>query len=172
MEAQVPQAAHDTKPLIDRALIIEQFARPLEHMLASRRRIALDRHDGRPHGGEELPFPAQLLRHGLQRRHPFEPLFEMGDGFPVCRARIRTHPGLDPIAQRLTDSPGMRQMVGHEFGLILLHRRQHAADGCRDRAVELLAAPFQQALIGGIPQQRMLEGEGPSGCGDLFEDQP
>ena len=72
------------------------------------------------------------------------------------RAAQRLVAGLAPPLDRLIVEAGLREMMGDRFGF---GRRAFAQD-FRRAAMERLTAALQQAVIGGVLDQRVLEAVG------------
>jgi hypothetical protein len=86
-----------------------------------------------------------------------EPTPEMRDRLHVRRPRGRISARLQPEADRLILLPRLGVMVGQDLRLSLDRFGKLLLQGARDRPVQLGALRPQQAAIGGVSHQRVLE---------------
>src|SRR5437763_15767071 len=80
----------------------------------------------------------------------------MGDRLGIGGAVDRAIAGALAIDARLRRKIGLAEMVGEQLGLGLSQGRE-MLECVADPRMELLAAAAQEALVCGVPHQRMLE---------------
>jgi len=102
-------------------------------------------------------------RCGARRRRgelvgQFDRLAEMGSGLLERRAAHGLVAGLAPPFDRRLVEPGLGQMVCDEFRLGRGDRRELSAQDIGDLPVEDLPPAPEQGFVGGVLDQRVLEG--------------
>ena len=120
--------------------------------------IALRRDQGVPKRDLEIqlqPAPVVVLRHRVSRprRAP-----QVDHRLGHRRAAERGPPGLEPVGRRLVRSAGLREVVGQQLGLGLCRLREALLQHRAIRACSCCRSALQQALIGRVLHQRVLEG--------------
>src|SRR5262245_66192698 len=78
-------------------------------------------------------------------------------GFGVRRAAECEIASLEPVSDGGIDKAGFGEVASHDFRLARHDIVKSLLKCARNLAVQLLPAAFEQALIGRIPHQRVLE---------------
>ena len=134
------------------------FAGPGESLSRFRRAIAARGHQRIAIGDLQLqpptlrhrPFRARRIRH-LDR------LAQMRDSLLERRATQGEIACLAPIFDRRFNEAGLREVVGEQFRLGIDDGREFFAQGLGDATVQDLPAAPQEALVGSVLNQRVLE---------------
>ena len=85
------------------------------------------------------------------------PRGELQRCFLRCGSRGREASRFEPCAGRTLGKPGLGKVLRRQLRLFRRRLGVVPLDRFGDPGMELLAAAFQQAVMGGIPYQRMLE---------------
>jgi hypothetical protein len=156
--AEAPQAPQHREQLRRLAERLAQLAGAGVGTSDLRGALPFGRHQRRAERDLESEFLlCPLGRIGQARQH-LQPLAEMRDRLHVSRAFHRALAGALPVADRLLLQirpgivPGQQLRLG--FGEFREVRLQHLGDA----GVQLAPSAAQQALIGRVPHQRVLEG--------------
>ena len=99
----------------------------------------------------------------LPRRQPLkqgQPSPQMADCFHVCRALGGMLAGAPPVTNRHGGQPGLREVVRKQLGRGSQSVREAFLERLGDPGVQLLALAAQQAVVGRVPHQRVLEDVG------------
>ena len=104
------------------------------------------------------PAAGARARPAGQPRRPARP--ELRDRLRHRRAVDRPSAGQVVVRRRLLGEPGPRAVEGEQFGLPLRRVRETLLQRLHDAGVQLPALAPEQALVGGVPDQRVLEGVG------------
>src|SRR3974377_2084526 len=86
----------------------------------------------------------------------------MGNGLHVCRPVGCEATRAQPVWNSLLRQPRLAEMTGDQLGLAFAKLWKQCLDRCCNPRVQFLATSLQQALIGGVAHQRMLEDVGSS----------
>ena len=103
----------------------------------------------------ELPPQAPLC--ARQVLEPGEGGAELGEGLRERRAGEGAAPGPLVVVDRLLRQPRLAEVVREQLGLGLGGLREALLEDLRNPRVELLPAADQQAAVGGVLHQRVLE---------------
>jgi hypothetical protein len=83
----------------------------------------------------------------------------MRDRFLISRAAHGTIAGAHAVVAGGSGQPGLGEVIGQELRLVRRQLRKAPFKRTRDALVPFAPATQQQALIGRVPQQRVLEAE-------------
>ena len=86
------------------------------------------------------------------------PRGELQRCFLRCGSRGREASRFEPCAGRTLGKPGLGKVLRRQLRLFRRRLEVVPLDRFGDPGMELLAAAFQQAVMRGIPHQRVLEG--------------
>jgi hypothetical protein len=93
---------------------------------------------------------------GEQRQRPAE----VGDRLGIGQPRIGLGSRLLPVGDRLVDQPGRGAVIGQQLGLGGRGVGKPRLERLGDAGVQPLAVAVQQAGVGGVANQGVLEGIG------------
>jgi hypothetical protein len=97
------------------------------------------------------------LRRGRKSGESVDAFCEMGNRLGRRRTLRRALSGPKPIAGRLLDRSGLDAVLRHDFRLHRRHFRELIFQAGGNTRVKLLALSAQQAAVGCVPDERMLE---------------
>ena len=87
-----------------------------------------------------------------------QPLGQVRDRLGHRRARERLLPGLLPVVDRPLGEPRLGAVPGEQLGLRVHRLGEALLQRPDDAGMQLLPLRLEQALVGGVPHQRVLEG--------------
>ena len=122
-----------------------------------RRRPAVHAHQRGTELGQDRELGAVAFRRSPAAAEQRQGAAEVLDRLAVGRAAHRLLAGLAPVGDRLLGQAGAGAVVRQQLGLASASCGNAALDRGDEPAVQDLPAAAEQALVGGVPDERVLE---------------